>query len=120
MAITNQSVLDLARVDLNDDKEAGSDANARYKDATQLMAYLNDFVVLLYAVRPDIRLAVIGDFTTAFVDLVAGAEFPLPLRYRALAAAYIVARAEARNDENTIDQRFSAMFGLATSGMKQT
>lgn len=120
MAITNQSVLDLARVDLNDAKDAGSDANARYKDTTELMVYLNDFIALTYSVRPDLRFAVEGDFTTPFEDMVVGSDFPLALRYRSLAAAYLVARAEARDDEHTIDQRFTMMFGLATTGMKQT
>lgn len=116
MAITNQSVLDLARVDLNDDKDPSTGDGARYLEA-QLLVYLNDFVTLAYSLRPDLRF---GSGWAAPADLLAGADFPLPLRYRQMAAAYIVARGEARDDEHTVNGRFATMLRLGVEGTATT
>jgi hypothetical protein len=108
VAITNQSIVDMARVDVNDAaKDRHSDANG--------MAYLNDFIQLAYSVRPDLRF---GSGWPAVTDLAIGANFPLSEKYRQAAAAYVVARWEAKDDEHSITARFATMLKLGIDGVR--
>lgn len=90
-----QSVLNLARIDLNDD------SGSRYSDAN-LLRFANDGLALTYSLRPDLNF---GSYGTAFVDLTATSTFPLPLEYRPAIASYIVYRNESGDDEFVISQR---------------
>lgn len=108
MAITCQSVLDGARVDLNDAKEDGSDANARYKDA-EMMGFLNEFIALAYSVRPDLRF---GSDWGEVAELAVDDNFPLAFKFRMPAMMYVQARCSGRDDEYAVTQRFTTFLQL--------
>ena len=100
---TNQSVVDLARVTLNDAKKA------RYSDAI-LLGYLTSAVRRAYELRPDLR---IGSYGTAEdVPSALGGTFPIPDRYIQTCADYISGRAELRDDDATTEARAQAMLAL--------
>ena len=100
MTVTVQSVLDLARLDLNDaDKTRNTDAN--------LLKFANDGLAKTVQLRPDLNY---GNYTTAWADLTTASSFPLPLEYRPAIANYIVMRAEASDDAFANEQR--AIQGL--------
>lgn len=111
MAITCQAVIDGARVDLNDDKEDGSDANARYKD-TQMLGFLNEFIALAYSVRPDLRF---GSAWGEVADLAVTDDFPLSTKFRMPAMMYVQARCSGRDDEYAVAQRFTTFLQLGIS-----
>lgn len=118
MATTIQSILDGAREDIQDRKEAGSDANARIKDAApEGITWVNDFVRIAYAVRPDLRF---GSGWGAVAELVLADNFPLPDRYRPACQAYVVARAEARDDEAVVNERFAAHLKISSDLLANT
>lgn len=89
MAFSCQSVLDLARLDLNDD------AKIRLADA-DLLKYLNDGIALTYVMRPDLRF---NSYGTAYTDLTVNSDFPLDIQYRQALANYIISRANTGDDE---------------------
>lgn len=99
-AVTMQSVIDLARLDLNDaDKIRNTDAN--------MLRFANDGVAKSLVMRPDMNW---GNFNSSYVDLAAGAPFPLRLEYRPAIANYIVMRCETADDPFAVEQR--AIQGL--------
>ncbi len=99
-AVTMQSVMDLARLDINDAaKTRNTDVN--------LLRFANDGVAKALVMRPDLNW---GSYNTAYVDLAAGADFPLPLEYRPGIANYIVMRCEVADDPFAVEQR--AIQGL--------
>mgnify|MGYP000327153201 CR=1 FL=1 len=94
-----QTVLDMARVPLNDvDK-------VRYPDLT-LLKYLNAGIAKAYEIRPDLKF---GAYDTPYAELALGATFPLPYAYKQALADYVVFRAETVDDENVVSQR-AALF----------
>lgn len=98
---TIQSVIDLARLDLND---AGKTRNT---DA-DMIQFANDGIAKAYVIRPDLRY---GSYGTAYADLTTASSFPLPLEYRPAIANYIVMRCETADDAFANEQR-------AIQGMK--
>ena len=100
MTVTMQSVLDLARLDINDAaKQRNYDVN--------MMQFANDGIAKAVVLRPDLNY---GNYSTAFADLTTASAFPLPLEYRPAIANYIVLRCETADDEFAIEQR--ALQGL--------
>ena len=97
---TMQSVIDLARLDLNDaDKTRNSDVN--------MLAFANDGLAKAVVMRPDLNW---GNYTTAYADLTTASSFPLPLEYRPGIANYVVLRCETADDAFANEQR--AIQGL--------
>jgi hypothetical protein len=97
---TMQSILDLARLDLNDaDKTRNTDAN--------MLAFANDGLAKTVMIRPDLNF---GNYTTTFADLTTASTFPLPLAYRPAIANYIVLRCETADDAFAVEER--AIQGL--------
>ena len=99
MAVTMLSVLNLARIDLNDAK--GTDGSARTLDS-KLIQFANDGIAKTVVMRPDLNF---GKYTTAYADLTTASNFPLPLEYRPAIANYIVMRTEAGDDPFAVEQR---------------
>lgn len=100
MSVTVQSVLDLARLDLNDaDKTRNPDAD--------MLKYANDGIAKVLVMRPDLNW---GNYATAYTDLAVTSAFPLSLEYRPAIANYIVMRCEASDDAFANEQR--AIQGL--------
>lgn len=99
-AVTMQSVVDLARLDLNDADKV------RHTDV-KMLAFANDGVAKTRVMRPDLNW---GSYNTAYVDLAAGAPFPFGLEYRPGIANYVVMRCEVADDPFAIEQR--AIQGL--------
>jgi len=100
---TNQTVVDLARVVLNDA------AKVRYSDAT-LLGYLSSAVRRAYELRPDLR---IGNYLTAEdVPAALGGTFPLADRYIQTCADYVSGRAELRDDDASTEARAQALLAL--------
>lgn len=90
MAFTYQSVVDLARIPVND---AGKD---RYSDTT-LLSFANQGMLQIFKRRPDL-------FTGQFGNPPHGESlltdtFPLPAEYVQTVADYVTARAEMTDDE---------------------
>jgi hypothetical protein len=94
-----QSVLDLARLDIND--TSTNTAAYRTPDA-ELLKYFNDGLARTLTIRPDLNF---GNYGTSFVELTATSTFPLALEYRAPLAAYVVARQQTGDDANVLSQR---------------
>lgn len=90
-----QSVMDLARLDINDA------AKVRNPDAN-VIKFLNDGIAKVYVLRPDLNW---GNYANAYVDLSTAANFPLPLEYRAALVDYIVLRCETSDDPFAVEQR---------------
>lgn len=95
MSVTVQSVMDLARLDLNDADKT------RHLDA-QVLQFANDGMAKALALRPDLNW---GNYGSAFADLTTASAFPLPLEYRPAIANYIVMRCETSDDPFAIEQR---------------
>jgi hypothetical protein len=90
-----QSVLDLARLDMNDaDKTRNTDAN--------LLSFANDGIAKAVVIRPDLNW---GNYSTAWADLTTASSFPLPLEYRPAIANYVVGCAEKADDQFAVEQR---------------
>ena len=112
---TCQEVLDVARIDLNDAKTSGSDADCRNLDA-DLLKSLNAFVGIAWGARPDMffDLYSLGEQTLVLND-----PFPLPSRYEAACAHYIVARAEIKDDEHVTQGRVALLNAEAKNLLTQ-
>ena len=95
MAVTIQSIVDLSRLDFNDDLKV------RYLDS-DLLKYCNDAIAKILVMRPDINW---GNYANAYTDLALTDNFPLLLEYRRPVAAYITAMAETSDDPFAIAQR---------------
>lgn len=96
---TLQAVLDLARIELNDDDKS------RWTDPV-LLGYANSAIRQAFKVRPDLRL---GSYATPFTDLAVGGTFPIPDDYKRAVADYIIGRAQSvENDEAEVGR--SALF----------
>ena len=95
MAVTMQSIVDLARLDLDD---ASKVRNAD----DDMLKYANDAISRAYAIRPDMRF---GNYTTTYSDLALTDNFPLELQYRKAVADFIVACCETHDDPFAVEQR---------------
>ena len=103
MAFTYQSVINLARIPLNDEDKA------RYSDE-MLLSFANHGVLHLLKQRPDL-------FIGQFRNLPDGEKalsdaFPLPPGYVQTVADYITARAEMTDDEHVNSGRAAAFMQL--------
>ena len=94
---TMQSVLDLARSDLNDSSKT------RNTDA-ELLSFANDGLAKAVVMRPDLNFGNYGT-GTPYVDLTTASTFPLALEYRPAIANYIVFRAEGADDPTSSEQQ---------------
>ena len=102
MSFTNQQVVDLARVPLNDVRKA------RYSDAV-LLGYLNSAVLRAYELRPDLM------FGTSYAPtggLVLAGTFPLPDRFAQTAADYVGGRAELKDEDASTQARAQTLMQL--------
>ena len=108
---TCQSVIDRARVPLNDADKS------RYPDAT-LLSYLCDGIAEAYTLRPDLRF---GNYLTAPVTLFALTDtFPLSAQHEVALQHYIVYRAENTDDENVNANRNVQSFQMFERGILKT
>lgn len=103
MAFTYQSVIDLARIPLNDEDKA------RYSDAT-LLSLANHAVLQILKRRPDL-------FVGRFDSLpdgegMPGDIFPVPAAYVQTVADYVTARTEMTDDEHASSGRVAAFAQL--------
>ena len=108
--VTLQSIVDLARESLNDDKTSGSDSACRYKDAS-LLLHANDGLDQIRNMRPDLF---IGQFNFDGSQAVLTDYFPLSLRYKRALADYIIFRAESKDDDAVNSARVDLMAKLFT------
>ncbi len=91
MAFTYQSIVDLARIPLNDvDK-------ARYSDET-LLTFANHGMLQLVKYRPDLLIGQWANVPTG--EKVLADAFPLEPGYLQTVADYVTARAEMTDDEH--------------------
>ena len=105
-AQTYQTVLDLAREDLNDD------AKDRYTDA-QLMKHANDGTDEMLGLRPDMFIGFFSlDMVTNGAQYATTDTLPFDGRFKRVLADYIVARAEMKDDEHVVSGRASLMAQL--------
>lgn len=105
MAFTFQSVVDLARLPLNDADKA------RYTDA-DLLIYANHAVLTLIKRRPDLFIGSFSSLPTGEAALTDA--FPLGAEYVQTVADYCTARAESSDDEFVNSGRaalFMQLFG---------
>lgn len=105
MTFTYQSVVDLARIPLND-----SDA-ARYPDV-DLLAYANHGMLTIAKRRPDLFIGSFANLPDG--EKLLGDAFPLDAGYVQTLADYVVARAEMADDEHVNSGRaaaFAQLFG---------
>ena len=101
MAYTMQTVINIARVPLNDA------AKTRVTDATMLI-YGRTAIQLLLSKRPDLffgRFLALPDISA----LALGDAFPVDDIIAPAVADYMTARAESGNDESIVEER-AAMF----------
>ena len=103
MPFTFQSVVDLARIPLNDADQA------RYPDNT-LLLFLNQGMLQVLKRRPDLF---IGQFARPLDGWAGLADtFPLPPEYIQTLADYVTARAEMTDDEHVNSGRAAIFMQL--------
>lgn len=106
--VTYQTVVDLARIPLNDEDKT------RYSDA-QLLAYANQAMLSYPKRRPDIF---IGQYQSLPNGEAALADtFPIDSMYMQPVADYIVARAQMIDDEHANSGRAQAHVALFENGI---
>jgi hypothetical protein len=103
MTFTYQSVIDLARIPLNDAEKA------RYSDTT-LMSYANHGMLQVLKRRPDLFVSRFGSLPTG--ESGTADVFPLPAPYVQTLADYVTARAEMADDEHVSSGRAAAFMQL--------
>ena len=104
MAVTMQSIVDLARVDMNDP------GKLRWSDA-KLLAYANDALQVAREWRADLF---VGSLGTPLADLLLADNCPLPPAYRRIVADFIIGRAAMKDDENAQNGRAPAYLQTFT------
>ncbi|MEP6606489.1 MAG: hypothetical protein ABJA60_10290 [Nitrosospira sp.] len=103
MAFTYHSVVDLARVPINDVNKD------RYADSV-LLLFANHAMLQIFKRRPDLfvgKFANIPDGERSLDD-----AFPLPAEYVQTVADYVTARAEMTDDEHVNSGRAAAFMQL--------
>lgn len=117
MSFPMLTVLDLARLDLNDAKIITStstdDTQCRHPDS-ELIRYANDGIVRATVIRPDLNY---GNYSNAYVDLTTASNFPLPIEYRDAIAQYVIGRAETGDDPFAVEQRAIQSLKLYMQGL---
>lgn len=117
MSVSMQSVLDLARIDLNDAKVVSGtstvDTGCRNLDA-DLIKYANNGIARTLVIRPDLNF---GNYAGTFADLTTASSFPLPLEYREPIADYIIMCAESSDDPFAVEQRAIQALKLYMAGL---
>lgn len=103
MAFTYQSVVDLARIPLNDADKV------RYSDAT-LLSFANHGMLTIAKRRPDLFIGQYANLPDG--EKMLGDTFPLPAGYVQTVADYCTARAESIDDENMNNGRAAAFMQL--------
>lgn len=103
MAFTYQSVVDLARIPLNDADKA------RYPD-TVMMSYANHGMLQVLKRRPDLFIGQFGSLPTG--EAAPSDPFPLPAGYVQTLADYITGRAEMADDEHVNAGRAAVFMQL--------
>ena len=110
---TMQSVIDMARMTLNDDDKA------RDTDA-DLLVYANTGLDEAYRLRPDLFM---GSFaSTALTEghqKALADAFPIDARFRRAVADYIVGMAEVTDDEHQNSGRAGALLTKFEKGLSQ-
>jgi len=104
---TMQDIVDLARVDLNDDDKV------RWTDAT-LLRHANDALLISKSLRGDLF---IGSLGTPLVDLALSGTFPLPLVYRRPVADFVIGRASMIENEEGTDSKAGSYLMSFTQAM---
>lgn len=106
MAFTYQSIVDLARIPLNDNDKV------RYTDAT-LLIYGNQGILQILKRRPDLFVGQFGSLPAG--DATLDDMFPLPASHVQTLADYVTARAEMADDEHVNSGRAAAFVQLFTA-----
>jgi hypothetical protein len=108
---TCHDVITQARYTLNDPETDSSGTAIEPRNSnTELMVYLNAGLAEARVLRPDLFFASLG---TAFVPLAIGDDFPIPIQHEATLSAYLIFRAESKDDESVNSGRavaFRALF----------
>ena len=107
---TLQNVLDLARLPLNDAKDAGgSDALCRTPDS-ELLTYALHGLLQAWRNRGDLF---VGNYANPpQITWTAGQTFPLPDEFIQPIADYVTARAESKDDRAVLTGRAQAFYSL--------
>lgn len=100
---TIQEVIDIARVNLNDD------AKTRWPDV-KLLVFANDGIQRVIELRPDVFLGQFSSLPSG--NLALGATCPLPDRYHRALADYILARANMNGSEEGAIEKSAAYAQL--------
>lgn len=103
MAFTYQSVVDIARIPLNDT------AKTRYSDE-QLLQFANQGILAIVKRRPDVCIGQFSNLPTG--DAALTDPFPFDAGYVQVAADYVTARAEMTDDEHADTGRASVYVNL--------
>jgi hypothetical protein len=103
---TMQSVIDLARLDLNDDDKV------RHPD-TALLVFANNFIQESINQRPDWFFAIANNLPSPTLAL--GAQFPVAETHMRACADYVIARANLRGTEESRMDAAAAYMQLAAS-----
>lgn len=101
---TLQQVINLARVDLNDDDKT------RFSDP-KLLLFANNYIHEAIKNRPDLFLGEYLDLPDN--DFTLGGTFPMPNTYRRACADYIVGRAMMLNTEESSMTQAANYIGLS-------
>lgn len=108
---TCQSVIDRARVPLNDADKT------RYSD-TEMLSYLCDGIAEAYSLRPDLRF---GSYTASAVTLFQPTDtFPLSAQHEVALQHYLIYRAENKDDENVNEDRETKSYQRFVTGITKT
>ncbi len=104
---TCQDVITSARITLND--SVPLTGQPRYS-STYLLQLLNDGLIELYGLRPDLRF---GKYKDDVTSLTISAQFPHDGRERMAVEQYIVARAEFTEDQHVNSNRAQAALAMS-------
>lgn len=111
MAFTFQTLVDRARVPLNDADKT------RYSDA-ELLSYGVDAYLMLRRYRPDMFLGQWSTFPSVS-SLTLNSNFPVAGdEYLPILADYVTSRAEFKDDEHVIQQRAQALYAMFATGIR--
>ena len=97
---TFATIISEARTFLQD-----TDTN-RYSDA-DLLVYANEAIAEAKRIRPDFFY---GTYSTALSTYATSDTVPLPIEYQSYLKDYIMARAEFRDDEYSVDGRIGSLM----------